>query len=176
MLIFAILACVFLGLIVYQVRFAMRRRILAALSWDEVFARIEPLDLAGIRSIADHYLHPDRDQLSIEPATMWQMVGGLDGLSRMRANAAVMLELAVYAERWNDEEGPVVSEMIRRDAVRLNRAVTRIEVTLLSHLGFVRAPFHLQEVSASYYLIRSRLFGLYRNSHAGLLPRLEAAL
>ena len=176
MMIFAMLACLFLFLVVYQVSFVLRRRALAALSWDEVIARIEPLDLDGIRSIADHYLHPDRDQLSIEPATMWEMVGGLDGLTRMRSNAAVMLELAVYAERWNEDEGPVVSEMIRRDAVRLNRAVTRIEITLLSRLGFVRAPFHLQEVSASYYLIRSRLLGLYRNSHAGLLPRLEAAV
>ena len=66
--------------------------------------------------------------------------------------------------------------MIRRDAVRLNRALTRIELALFSQLGWLRAPFHVQEVSASYYLIRSRLLGLYENSHAGLLPRLEAAL
>ena len=176
MTIFVLLACVFLAVIAYQVRFAVRRRSLASRTWDEVLARVAPVDLEGVRSIAECYLRPDRNQLCIEPAAMWEIVGGMEGLSRMRANAAVMLELAVFAERWNEQDGPVVSEMIRRDAIRLNHALTRIELTFLSRLGAVRAPFHLQELSASYYLMRRRLFALYQTSHAGLLPRLEAAL
>ncbi len=160
----------------YQVQFTVRRRRLAARSWEEVLARVEPVNVPGLRAVADCYLQPDKDQLRIEPGMMWDMLGGLEGVSRLKLNAAVMLELAVFAERWNGEHGPVVSEMIRRDAVRLDRAVTRIQLIYLFHLSFLRAPFYLQEASASYYLMRGRLLGLYHNSHIGLLPRLEAAL
>ena len=176
MILLAIFASLLLFLAAYQASFVLRRRRLGQRSWEDVLARVQPIDIVGIRSIATCYLHPDRNQLSIEPALMWEMVGGLEGLARLRVNASVMLELAVFAERWNEDEGPVISEMIRRDAVRLNRAVTRIEMALVFHLGTVRAPFYLQEVSASYFLSRSRLLGLYQNSHVALLPRLEAAL
>ena len=176
MILFVLLASLLVMMAGYQVRFVVKRRRLNNRSWQEVLARLEPIDLAGVRAIAACYLQPDQHQLSVEPATMWESVGGLEGLTRLRANAAVMLELAVYAERWNGEQGPVISEMIRRDAVRLNRAVTHIEVTLLSNLGWVRAPFYLQEVSAAYFLIRGRLLGLYQMSHAGLLHELEAAI
>ena len=77
---------------------------------------------------------------------MWDMVGGIEGIRRLKANAQVMLELAVFAESWNEEQGPIISEMIRRDAIRLNKAVVRIQLSLLFRVPFIRAPFHLQEL------------------------------
>lgn len=176
MMFLLLLVFLFLGVVGYQLSFTTRRRKIESRTWDEVFAQLEPVNYEALRLIANCYLQPDKDQLRIEPDQMWEMVGGLEGIGRLKANAAVMLDLAVFAERWNGDQGPVVSEMIRRDAVRLNRAVTRIELTLLFRLGFLRAPFDLQEASASYFLLRNRLLGLYYNSHIGLLPRLEAAL
>ncbi len=158
-----------------QLRWAYRRRQLMTRPWEDVLGRAEPIDLAGVRAIAECYLQPDRNQLRIEPNEMWQLLGGLEGLNRLQANAAAMLDLAVYAERWNDAEGAVVSEMIRRDSVRLRRAVTQVQMTFVLGAGFVRAPFHVQEAAATYYLIRSRLLGLYQNSHVALVPQLEAA-
>lgn len=171
-----LLVTMLMGVAGYQIHFVSRRRRLAARSWDEVLGRVEQVNFEGLRSIADCYLQPDKDQLRIEPDAIWEMAGGLEGIGRLKANAAVMLELAVFAERWNGEQGPVISEMIRRDAVRLNRAVTRIQLVYFFRLGFVRVPFYLQEASAAYYLMRGRLLGLYHNSHIGLLPRLEAAI
>jgi hypothetical protein len=40
----------------------------------------------------------------------------------------------------------------------------------------MRIPFYIHEASAAYYLMRQRLLALYETSHAGLLPRLSAAL
>jgi hypothetical protein len=170
------LISIMLPLLVLQVRWAYRRRKLMAGSWDTVLDRIKPVNLDGLRTIAECYLQPDKNQLSIEPSEMWAIVGGLQGISQLQANAAAMLDLAVFAERWDDAHGRVVSEMIRRDAVRLNKAVRRIELTYFFRLRFFRAPFYIQEAAASYYLIRSRLLGLYENCHAGLYPRLSAAL
>ena len=163
-------------LLFLQVRWAYRRRQLMAASWDIILERIEPVDLNGLRVIAECYLQPDKDQLCIQPDEMWSIVGGLDGISRLKANAAAMLDLAVFAERWDDAHGRVVSELIRRDAVRLNNAVTRLELAYIFQFWFIRAPFHIQEAAASYYLIRSRLLNLYQNCHAGLYPRLAEAV
>jgi hypothetical protein len=170
------LLAIAIPVLIVQVRWAIHRRQLMWQSWDTLLDRVERVDLNGIRAIADCYLQPDRDQLRIEPNEMWALLGGLEGVNRLRRNAAVMLDLAVYAQRWNDTEGAVISEMIRRDSIRLNRAVTRIQLTFFFGLGFVRAPFHVQEAAASYYLIRSRLLGVYQNSHIALVLRLEAAL
>ncbi len=176
MMFLVLLVAMLVGVAGYQIRFAVKRRRLAARSWEEVLGRVEAVNMEGLRAIADCYLQPDKDQLRIEPDSMWEMVGGLEGIARLKSNAAVMLELAMFAERWNGDHGPVISEMMRRDAVRMKRAVTRVQLVFLFHLGFLRAPFYLQEASASYYLMRSRLMGLYQNSHAGLVPRLSAAI
>jgi hypothetical protein len=171
-----VLLALLVSVAVIQLRFTYRHRQLAKRGWREVLAQIEPVDIEGLRAIAECYLRPDKDQLRLQPIDMWTIVGGLDGISRLRSNAAAMLDLAVFAERWNQEEGPVVSEMIRRDAVRLKRAATRIQLIFFFKLGFLRAPFHLLEAASSYYLIRSRLLGLYKNSHPGLSSHLAAAL
>ncbi len=159
-----------------QLRWVFARRRLLARSWDEVLEAVEHVDFMGVRTVAQCYLQPDKDQLRVEPNEMWTLLGGLEGINRMQKNAAAMLDLAVYAERWNDTEGPVIAEMIRRDAARLQSAVTRIQLTFFLGFGFVKAPFHVQEAAATYYLMRSRLLGLYANGHAALVPRLAEAL
>ena len=160
----------------YLALFASRRRNLLRRDWDDVLAELRPVHLDALRLIAQVYLQPEKDQLRIEPQEMWELLGGLKGIRRLKANARVMLNLAVFAQRWNREQGPIVAEMIRREAVRLDRAVFRLELIFLLHLGLMRVPFHLLEAASSYYLIRGRLIGLYQVSHIGLMPRLEAAL
>lgn len=171
-----LLVVMFLAGIGYIVNTAYRRRLLLTRSWEDVLGMAEPVDLVGLKSIADCYLQPDTNQLRIQPNEMWEIIGGLKGVNRLKVNAGIMLDLAVFAERWNSEHGPVISEMIRRDVLRLNRSILAVQAALFFRWGFVRAPFHLQEAVSSYYLIRGRLLGLYRVSHMGLLHRLEAAL
>ncbi len=176
MMFFTLLFAIALSGLGYFAYVGYQRRKLASRSWGDVLGNLEPVDLDGLRRIADSFLQPDKNQLGIEPAEMWKIVGGLEGLNRLKTNAWAMLHLAVFAERWNCEQGIIVSEMIRRDAVRLNRAIIRIQLGVLFQFGFVRSPFYLQEAVAFYYLIRSRLVGLYQISHVGLIPCLEKAL
>lgn len=170
-----LLSMLFAGLGVIT-RLALKRRRLLMRSWDSVLASVERVDVDGIRLIAECYLLPDKHQLRIEPNEMWHLLGGLEGINRLDRNAQAMLDLAVYAQRWNDTEGAVISEMIRRDAARVRSAVWRIQFTFLLGFGFVKAPFHVQEAAATYYLMRSRLLGLYENCHVALVPRLAEAL
>jgi hypothetical protein len=87
-----------------------------------------------------------------------------------------MLDLAVFVQRWNFEDATVVAEIMRRDAARLQKAITQIEMAMLLRRQSLRIPFYIHEASAAYYLMRQRLLALYETSHAGLLPRLMQAL
>jgi hypothetical protein len=111
---------------------------------------------------------------------MWLMLGGSEGLHRMRDNARLMLLLAAHAQQWNFDEGVIVTERMRRDALRLRRAVRRIEIALAFHTvlrgSATLVPFHLHEAASSYYLMRQRLLALYQTSHSGLYPRLAEVL
>ncbi|MGI4758234.1 MAG: hypothetical protein ACRYGF_15475 [Janthinobacterium lividum] len=176
MLIVAALIAVLIALAVVQVRFYLRQRRLQRTSWDELLSRLQPVNLQGIEEIAENFLHPSKTQLRIEPTEMWELVGKLKGIQALSANADAILDLAVFASRWNQVEGRIVAEMIRRDGVRLKRAVVKIEVSTVFGLYRALAPFQLQEAAAAYQLMRGRLLGLYLVAHVGLHPRLMEVL
>ena len=174
MMFFLLFFLVFLGGVGYFLDTGIRRRKLLTRNWGAVLGALEPVDLEGIRSIAETFDKSLHRQPQIDAAAMWKVVGGLDGLRRLRRNAWAMLDLAVYAEKWNLDKGLLVSEMMRQDADRLNRAIFRIQLGFFFHFGFMRSPFHLQEAVATYYTIRGRLVDLYHVSQVGLIPGLEA--
>ena len=172
MLYLTVLCCLVLAYAASQGAFYLKRRTLQQRSWSDLLASVQAVNVEGIAEIADCYLHPSSTQLRLEPTQMWEMVGKSRGLQALRANAQAMLDLAVYAAQWNRVEGRVVGEMIRRDGVRLNRAIQQIELAAIAHIGVKFAAFELQEAAVSYHLMRERLLGLYQVAHIGLYPPL----
>lgn len=174
-----------LGVVVCCVLYAALRNQLSFVridrrSWSDVVAALQPVEFDNVTSVARDFLEPREGQISLEPPEMWLMLGGKEGLRRMRDNARLMLVLAAHAQRWNFDEGVIVTERIRRDALRLRQAVRHVELALLFHSVLHRSatliPFHLHEAASAYYLMHQRLLALYQTSHAGLYPRLAAAL
>ncbi len=172
----ASIALLLLIIVAIQLRFFLRRRAQQNTTWNTLVARIEPLNFADLETIAKAYLEPRANQLELQPQAMWRLLGGADGLPRLRRNAQVMLDLAIFVQRWNFEDATVVAEIMRRDAVRLQKAITQIEMAMLLRRHSLHIPFYIHEASAAYYLMRQRLFALYETSHVGLLPRLAQAL
>ena len=148
--------------------------------FDALLASLEPINLEGLSCVARDFLEPRRGQISMEPEVIWQLLGGDLGLRRMRANADLLLAFAAHAAQWNDEEGRIVAERMRRDALHLRSALRQIRLGMLSQLvtgrHWVSVPFQLQEAASSYYLMRQRLLALYETSHVGLLPLLAQAV
>ncbi len=168
------LTIVFVGLPLVRTRIKVSR--LARLSWDELVAKLEPVPSEGISTVALDYLQPAKGQISIEPNSLWAMVGEAEGMRRMSANAEVLIALAAYARRWNFHESVIVAERMRRDGLALRRAMMRLSFGTALGFSQVRGPFNVQEAASAYYLMRQRLLALYETSHAGRYPLLAAAL
>lgn len=180
MVVYLLLGVVVGGLLVAAIRTQISTVKVDRRSWTDLVAAIERIEFERIKSVARDYLDPQEGQISLEPTDMWLMVGGRDGLRRMRQNARLMLLLAAHAQQWNFDEGVIVTERIRRDALRLQTAIRQIEMALMMHRILHRSatliPFHLHEAASAYYLMRQRLLALYQTSHAGLYPRLAEVL
>ena len=149
-------------------------------SWETLLAAVQTINLQGLQYVAKDYLEPHKGQTAMEPEVIWQLLGGETGLGRMKSNADLLLALAAHASHWNHEEGAVVAERMRRDAMRLRSAVRQVRFGMLSQVvtghHWVSVPFQLQEAASAYYLMRQRLLALYETSHVGLLPQLVQAV
>ena len=180
MLAYLLLGAVVGGLLAAVIRFQFTALRVNRQSWADLVSQLKRVEFEHVSSVARDYLDPREGQISLEPTEMWLMLGGREGLRRMRANANLMLLLAAHAQRWNFDEGVIVTERMRRDALRLRRAVRRIELAITLHTVLRRSgtliPFHLHEAASAYYLMRQRLLALYQTSHAGLYPRLAEVL
>ena len=149
---------------------------LSRLSWDDLLAKVEPVSIGGISTVALDYLQPSKGQLQISTSELWAMIGRDEGVRRMYANAEILIALAGYAQRWNPAESVIVMERMRRDGVTLRRATLRLSVGLIDNRGDVLGPFNVQEAASAYYLMRQRLLALYETSHVGRHSRLMAAV
>lgn len=172
----SVLIGAFLILAVVLVRAHVKEKKLFSGSWDDLVSRLQPVPTRGILAVAADYLHPSKDQLGIQTDDLWTMVGGVEGLAQMRANADLLIALAGYAQQWNFSEGVIVAERMRHDALMLRRATFKISLGLVLGYGRERGPFYVQEAASAYSLMRQRLLSLYEASHAGRYPRLAAAL
>ena len=155
-------------------------RDLSGCEWEELVAKIEPVSRKSVAAVALEQLEPKANQITLEPPDMWIAVGGMEGLLRMRRNAELLLALASFAGRWNHDEGLIVAERMRRDAVQLRRAVFYVKRDFFLHSVFrIKAkylPFNVHDAASAYYLLTQRLLALYETSHAGRYPRLAAVI
>jgi hypothetical protein len=176
MILFVLLGVVFIFLAFGLVRTQVDARRLAGLSWEDLLAKLEPVETDGITALAVEYLNPGNSQMPIKRDDIWNLIGCAEGLSRMRANSDVLIALATYAQGWNLDEGAIVAEQMRRDGMALRRAVVGIGIGMTCGYGKGRVPSYIHEAASAYYLMRLRLLTLYQSSHAGRYPTLAAAL
>ena len=149
---------------------------LRSTTWEDLVSRMEPMHARGLEIVALDNLQPKANQFQLEPEHLWGLIGGTEGLRRMRNNADLLIALAAYVQRWNFEEGVIVTERMRHDAIQLKRAIFRIRFDMMIRRSQLRAPFYIHQAASAYYLMTRRLIALYETSHAGLLPRLAEAL
>lgn len=168
------------GLIVAVVRAQSHTVKLTDESWKSLVGKLQKIDNDGVTAVAHDFLNPCEGMFVLQPEQIWNAVGGYTGLAKMRDNAQIMIALAAFVREFDFNSSVIVGERMRRDAVLLRRCVRRLELAQARHAIFgkvhARAVFDIQQAAASYYLMRERLFALYKISLDGMYPALSQAL
>jgi len=154
----------------------LNARRLSGDNWEALVARIQPVPFEDLEKVALDHLQPQGSQLLIEPEELWKLVGGFDGLKRMRQNADLIIQLAAHVRRWNFDESVVVAERIRQDTVMLKRALFKIQIQMLFSMRKLHVPFYVHQAASSYYLMTRRVLALYQTNQFVLYPRLTEVL
>lgn len=163
-----------------QFRGTERKRM--EVTWEELVAQLAPVGHVGIEEVAADFLAPTseladprRDDVHLTSRDVWDLVGGIDGLETMERNAKVLIELACYVQRWN-EEAIVVAEQLRLDAREIQVYLSKIRMAKRQRTLSRWFPIYAQRAVAAYFLMTQRILALYEVSHAARLPALKAAL
>jgi hypothetical protein len=155
--------------------FLRRGRKLVIGEWQTIVAQLQPIPFKDLERVALDHLQPGGNQLQLETDEIWELVGGWDGLDRMRHNADLLIQLAAYIQIWNRAEAIIVGERIRQDSLMMKRAIRRIKLHRF-WIYRLRAPFYVHQAASAYYLMTRRLLALYQTNQYLLYPVLAEAL
>ena len=151
-------------------RAGVRRR--NSQSWDSLLARLRPEWSA--RDLNDQFLW--KEGVNATPEDAWQRMEGPKGLWVMFQNARVMLEIADFASRNNNEVDRVLLETLRSDAMQIRVCV----LMGLTQYAFSQAGEGVRvnafRAASIYTAMAARLTQLLQDHAAVILPDFVAAM
>ena len=161
--------------------FYFRRRRSSRVSWEHLLAQLSFTDHDNLTQVAmdlidESGLRREDDACSsIEPAQLWTLVGGLEGLKALEKNSEVLIALAFYVQQWHPE-AVAVAETLRHDARELRWHVARLNGAAQTGNLQISFPFYAQRAVATYYLMTRRVLSLYEAGNFAMLSDLQRAL
>jgi hypothetical protein len=136
-------------------------------SWKELVESLREVDMEGIESVAQEYLRPEEEQQKRSEGEKLTVIGGTDGLAKMRHNVDVMIAIAARAQGRDDPNGAGETlELMRRDANKVKSAIVGQGIGRTLGYGKHRVGSYVTEAAASYYLMIQRLLAIYERGHA----------
>ena len=159
----------------------IRSRRSPAAGWEQLLASLTSIDRNNIALVAldlvDESGRPkgSHEAATLEPAQLWELVGGLEGLEVLERNSEVLIELACYVQQWYPE-ALVVAERLRLDARELKWHVSRLKGAAQKGNLHISFPFYAQRAVVTYYLMTRRLLDLYQAVDFSMLAKIQEAL
>lgn len=162
-------------------RHYFRARRAAHATWDDLLKRLTWVDRDKIARIALDVIDESGERrqgesaFSLEPSTIWSLLGGLDGLEVLEHNCQVLVEMASYLQRWYPE-ALVVAEQLRLNAREIEWHVSRLKGA--AQTGNLQSSFadYAQRAVVTYYLMTKHLLDLYEHASFPGLVDLQRAL
>ena len=167
-----ILACVALLLIMALLRGEIRKIKLAQKTWDELLREVRSVNIGGITLAA---LASD-PKAAFEPDEVWMMIGGWEGLTRMQANANLLIALASHAPLWKSHERSAVREQMWCDARAIHKAIRRIRFQRLLGRTNKFASSDTVQTAYAYYRMSDSLLRLFGRSTSHRYCQLTAVV
>jgi len=160
------------GVAIYLLRWRAGVRRRNAQSWDSLLARLRP-DWSA-RELSDQFLW--KEGVSATPEDAWQRMEGPKGLWTMYQNARVMLEMADYADRHDQNVDRLLLETLRSDAMQIRVCV----LMALAQYGFSHASegvrVNAYRAATMYTGMAARMTQLLQEHAAMVVPDFVAAM
>lgn len=161
--------------------FVSRARASSQLSWENIVQKLIWVDPEIVAKIAlDLVPESGQSQESsgqevLDPSRIWEMIGGLKGLEKLKNNSQVLIDLAFHLQRWYPE-ALIVAEELRLDARELEWNVGRLEGAANTGNLEISFPFYAQRAIATYYRMTRQLLTLYEEKNYSMFADLQKAL
>jgi hypothetical protein len=136
----------------------------SSIAWKELVESLRDVDMKGIESVAEAYLQPEAQEPRSEGEQL-RLIGGTDGLARIRHNVDVIIAIASRARAWDPEGAIQIAELMRRDANKVKSAIVGQGIGRTLGYGKHRVGSYVTEATAAYYLMVKRLLALYERGH-----------
>ncbi|HEU5404114.1 MAG TPA: hypothetical protein VFU86_22350 [Terriglobales bacterium] len=143
--------------------------------------KIVRLDSAKLASVALNILNESEEGKStserpdFDPSTIWDLIGGLQGLEVMKKNSRVLIELAAHLQN-SYPEAVQVAEELRLDARELDWHVERLRGAAKTGNLRVSFPDYAQQAAAIYFRMSRQLLNLCAVVHSPMLADLQKTL
>ena len=143
-----------------SVFFLQRARRVRRSTWPALLGRLKRIDRDKFAAVALDLLEESPPQAELDPGLIFDMVGGLEGLSALEQNCDVLIDLATYVQTWYPEALELAEEL-RLNAREVQWHIGRLRGA--SRTGHLRAqfPIYAQRAVATYYLMTRSLLILY---------------
>jgi hypothetical protein len=160
----------------FLVRTYLHSRRSSAATWEDLLRRLARIDREKIAAIAmDAAPGPGYEAYVLEPEVIWNMLGGLKGLELLEQNCQVLVDLAMYVQRWHPE-ALVVAEQLRLNAREIEWHIGRLRGA--AQTGNLQAAFaaYAQRAVTTYYMMTRHVLDLYEQAQFPELSQLKQAI
>ncbi len=157
-------------------RYGRRSRRQSEATWEDLLAQLAGVDREKIQAIAlDAMPSSDRDAYAMDAGDIWDLLGGMEGLELLERNCQVLVQLAMYVQRWHPE-ALVAAEQLRLNAREIEWHVGRLKGA--AGTGNLQSAFatYAQRAAATYYLMTRHVLELYEQANFPELDRLQQAI
>lgn len=179
-MIFLIVSGTFLfALIIVTTIFLRRQRALSNTTWQDLLGRLKHTDRVNISIIAldllDGQTSHERTRDELDPDTIWELAGGMEGLAALEVNCDVLVDMAAYVQQ-RYPEALVIAEQLRLNSREVKWHIDRLRGAAATGNLMTSFPEYAQRAIATYYLMTERVVALYQANNLPEVSELQVAI
>jgi hypothetical protein len=155
--------------------FLLRARKASRTTWAALLGRLHQIDRDKVATVALDLLDDQQSSSQLDPALIFDMIGGMDGLDAVEQNCDVLIDMAAYVQRWYPEALEIAEEL-RLNAREIQWHIGRLRgASQTGHL-YDQFPVYAQRAVATYYLMTRSLLVLFEGGNVPGFADLQRAI
>jgi hypothetical protein len=165
-------AFILLGIGTFYIVRARRRSVRG---WRMLMDRLRQVDRESVALVALDLLDDHDPSEQLDPDRIFQLIGGMEGLSALEENCEVLIDLATYVQRWYPD-ALALGEELRLNAREIQWHIGRLRGA--ARAGHLQDQFatYAQRAVATYYLMTRSILVLYQGVERPEFAELQRAL